>query len=90
MICPRCQGASSIKAGFYKSDILIKQRYRCGKCQKTFSNIGRNQCKAPEEISKNWKQRIFRTPPELNSFIECDRESFQKIVENLLKQRYGL
>ena len=91
--CPSCQSQEIRKAGILRRKKLPdRQQYQCKECKRVF--VLESAKPGPEIIINggivSWKQRIFRSAPDLDSCIDADSESFQKIVDSCLRQRYNL
>ena len=93
--CPVCRSTDYRKAGILRRKKLPeRQQYQCKACNRVFvleiSKPGPAVVVINGGSSVNWKQRTYRSAPELDAYIDNDTESFQSIVESCLRQKYGI
>lgn len=91
--CPACGNQEIRKAGLLRrKKIPERQQYQCKKCRRVF--VLETSTSGPIVVISNGvvtlKQRVYRSTPELDPYIDGDRESFQSIVDSCLRKRYKL
>lgn len=95
--CPACRSQRIRKAGILRRKKMSeRQQYQCKCCFRVF--VLETSKPGPDVgtviisggSSTRWKQRTFRSAPDLDPYIDRDPESFQKIVDRCLRRRYKI
>lgn len=99
--CPDCKSEEIRRHGFLRrKKVPIRQIYQCKVCSRQFtleqySNPGPKpepltSATNKKRLKATWKQRSFRSRPDLDPYIDADPESFQVIVDRYLRRRYKI
>lgn len=88
--CPYCDSEYIRRSGYRTIANKKEQRYQCMGCLKTFMTSDRviKPKKKPEEVVRNWPTKLFRVSPELQEALKSETRPFQRVVEELLKEKY--
>lgn len=92
LVCPSCGSDDIRKSGKTRASYKapVRQQYQCKDCGRQFvlepASLGRPV--EPDPVSKR-KKRTFRSPPELDEFIDNDPVPFQRLIERFLRERYS-
>lgn len=89
--CPECGASEYYKSGIRKfaKPPYEKQQYKCKNCGRLFY-LREEKPKTGIDPDKpsTWRQRTFRSPPDLDEFIDQDSVPFQYRVEAFFRKLY--
>ena len=90
--CPQCESENIHRSGYRTIAKKREQRYQCMDCLRTFMTSDRviKPKKKPEDVVRNWPMKAFRVSPELQEALKAEEKPFQRVVEELLKEKYNI
>ncbi len=87
--CPECGATEYYKSGIreFKKPPHARQQYKCKNCGRRFYFIDKSSIDEKKPTS-TWRQRTFRSPPDLDELIDNDPLPFQYRVEEFFRKLY--